>query len=121
MGAPTLPPSYRSHFPGRSGDLTLVAEPPRVFARPTFAQKALAAFRSLRGGSRGAHGYDPEHPDMGAIFFALGRGVPAGAKLGPIRVIDVAPTAAALLGMEPPEQSEGLALFQTDSNSDAKP
>ena len=117
----TLPASYRSHFPGRSGDLTLVAEPPRVFARPTFAQKALAALRRLRGGSRGAHGYDPEHPDMGAIFFALGRGVPAGAKLGAIRVIDVAPTAAALLGIAPPEQSEGRALFQTDSNSDAKP
>lgn len=117
----TLPPSYRSHFPGRSGDLTLVAEPPRVFARPTLGEKTLMALRRLRGESRGAHGYDPEHPDMGAIFFALGRGVPPGAKLGPIRAIDVAPTAAALLGIEPPEQSEGRALFQADSNSDAKP
>ncbi len=103
----SLPPSYRSFFPGRSGDLTLVASPPRL----------LAPLRALGG----AHGYDPEIPEMGAVFFALGRGVPAGARLGDVRVIDVAPTAAALLGIEPPAKSEGRALFQTDSKSDAKP
>ena len=58
---------------------------------------------------------------MGAIFFALGRGVPKGTSLGVVRAIDVAPTAAALLGIDPPAQSEGRALFQTDSNKDAKP
>jgi predicted AlkP superfamily pyrophosphatase or phosphodiesterase len=106
----SLPASYRSFFPGRSGDLTLVATPPQVLARPTTG-------RTMRG----THGYDPDRPDMGAIFFALGRHVPAGGKLGTVHAIDVAPTAAALLGIEPPTQSEGRALFQTASNSDAKP
>ncbi|MEX2204971.1 MAG: ectonucleotide pyrophosphatase/phosphodiesterase [Myxococcota bacterium] len=95
--AESLPPSYRSHFPGRSGELTVVASPPRVLSRT----------RKARGG----HGYDPELPDMGAIFFALGRGVPKAAKLGTVRAIDIAPTAAALLAIDPPAQSEGKALF----------
>ena len=106
-----LPPSYRSYFPDRSGDLTLVAQPPRVLARPTLGQLALALWSRARGHTSGAHGYDPELPDMGAIFFALGRGVPKSAKLGAVRAIDVAPTAAALLGIDPPAQSEGRALF----------
>lgn len=105
-----LPAGFRSFFPGRSGDLTLVATPPRVLAQARSG-------RLLRG----AHGYDPALPEMGAIFYALGRGVPAGAKLGVVRAIDVAPTAAALLGIAPPAQSEGQALFQTASKSDAKP
>lgn len=98
--AESLPASYRSVFPGRSGDLTLVADPPRVLAR---------AFTD-----GGGHGYDPELPEMGAIFFALGRGVPAAARLGVVRAIDVAPTAAALLGIDPPAQSEGAPLFSAD-------
>jgi len=112
--AESLPPSYRSFFPGRSGELTLVARPPRLFARPTVAQKAGAVWSRLRGNATGAHGYDPELPEMGAIFFALGRGVPKGEKLGPVHAIDIAPTAAALLGIDPPAQSEGKALFQLD-------
>jgi arylsulfatase A-like enzyme len=74
-----------------------VAEPPRVLSR---------AFRD-----GGGHGYDPELPEMGAIFFALGRGVTPATRLGVVRAIDVAPTAAALLGIDPPAQSEGKALF----------
>lgn len=137
-----LPPGFRSFFPGRSGDLTLAATPPGVLARPNLAQRAQAAANRMRGLSTGAHGYDPELPDMGAIFFALGRGVPPGTKLAHARAIDVAPTAAALLGIDPPLQSEGSALFATpaasaqqsaarsepsgersqqDSNSDANP
>jgi predicted AlkP superfamily pyrophosphatase or phosphodiesterase len=117
----SLPPAYRSFFAGRSGDLTLVTAPPLVLGRPSAAQKALAPVNRMLGRVRGAHGFDPDHPDMGAIFFALGRGVPAGTQLGTVRAIDVAPTAAALLGIEPPAQSEGRALFQTASNSEAKP
>jgi predicted AlkP superfamily pyrophosphatase or phosphodiesterase len=120
--AETLPARFRSYFPGRSGDLTLVATPPLVLGRPTSAaRKLMSAVGRMLGRASGAHGYDPELPDMGAIFFALGRGVPAGEKLGTVRAIDVAPTAAALLGIEPPAQSEGRALFQTASKTDAKP
>lgn len=117
----SLPPAFRSFVAGRSGDLTLLATPPLVLGRPGTARKALAGVSRMLGRVSGAHGFDPDHPDMGAIFFALGRGVPAGEKLGTVRAIDVAPTAAALLGIEPPAQSEGRALFQTASKSDAKP
>ncbi len=119
--AESLPASYRSHFPGRSGELTVVATPPRVLARPSSTQTLSALWSRVFGHASGAHGYDPELPDMGAIFYALGRGVSKGAPLGVVRAIDVAPTAAALLRIDPPAQSEGRALFQTDSNSDAKP
>ena len=44
---------------------------------------------------------------MRAIFLALGRGVPAGAHPGPQSALDVAPTAARLLGIEPPKSCEG--------------
>jgi arylsulfatase A-like enzyme len=105
-----LPAGLRSFFPGRSGDLTLVATPPGVLAPPLRT--------ALHGGG---HGYDPELPDMGAIFFALGRGVPAGTKLAHPRAIDVAPTAAALLGIEPPLQSEGAALFAPPGEARGRP
>ena len=117
----SLPPAYRSFFAGRSGDLTLVAAPPLVLGRPNAARKALGPVSRMLGHVTGAHGFDPDLPDMGAIFFALGREVPAGEKLGTVRAIDVAPTVAALLGIEPPAQSEGRALFQTASKIDAKP
>jgi arylsulfatase A-like enzyme len=48
---------------------------------------------------------------MGAAFLALGRGVPAGARLGDVHAVDVAPSVAALLGIEPPRDSEGRALL----------
>ncbi len=119
-----LPAGLRSDYPGRSGDLTLVASPPNMLARASLLQRISAAWSRLRGKRIGAHGFDPAQPDMGAIFYALGRGVPRGAELGEVRAIDVAPTIAALLGINPPEQSEGRALFratQTASKSDANP
>jgi len=107
-----LPERLRSDYPGRSGDLTLLARPPKMFARVGWRERAGALLARLRGTVRGAHGYDPALPEMGAIFYALGRGVPPGARLGEVRAIDVAPTVAALLGIDPPEQSEGRALFR---------
>ena len=97
--AGALPERLRLDHPARIGDLVAVAAPPSTFSR-----SRLPAFL---GGTRGMHGYAPEHPDMAAIFFALGRGVPRGRALGPVRSIDLAPTVAALLGIEPPRHSEG--------------
>ena len=56
------------------------------------------------------HGYDPALPDMQGIFLALGRGVPAGAHADAVRMIDVAPTVARLLGIAPPRDAEGTAI-----------
>ena len=106
------PPALRGHYPGRGGEITVIADPPAAVGRGGMRQTLANWWNWLKGGVlRGAHGYDPSTPDMGAIFFALGRGVPAGEKLGDVRTIDVAPTVAALLGIQPPEQSEGRALF----------
>ena len=49
---------------------------------------------------KGAHGSDAMHPEMQAAFIAWGSGIKAGAKLGTIANTSVAPTLAALLGIE---------------------
>ncbi|MGH9161664.1 MAG: hypothetical protein ACRD2X_16995, partial [Vicinamibacteraceae bacterium] len=54
------------------------------------------------GATPGAHGYLNDDPDIHAIFVASGAGVKRGATVGRVRAIDVAPTAAHLLGLEMP-------------------
>jgi predicted AlkP superfamily pyrophosphatase or phosphodiesterase len=56
---------------------------------------------------RGAHGYPPDGPGMGALFIAAGRGIRPGLRLGDIRTLDVAPTVLAWLGIAPPAWMEG--------------
>jgi predicted AlkP superfamily pyrophosphatase or phosphodiesterase len=48
----------------------------------------------------GTHGYLNTDPKMQAIFIAWGAGVPKGLRLNSISNLDVAPTIAALLGLE---------------------
>jgi predicted AlkP superfamily pyrophosphatase or phosphodiesterase len=50
-------------------------------------------------GSLGAHGYVGTDPDMQALFIASGRGIRRGAMLDVIDNVDLAPTAARLLGI----------------------
>ena len=55
----------------------------------------------------GAHYQEPaSRPLQGTLVFA-GPGIPAGADLGLVRQIDIAPTLAALLGMDPLRDAEG--------------
>jgi predicted AlkP superfamily pyrophosphatase or phosphodiesterase len=105
-----LPAELRAYRRGRTAHLTLVTEPPYALAHPTAAESLAWKAGQLAGRVRGGHGYRPDHPDMGGIFYALGRGVPRGATLPPVRAIDVAPTVARLLGIDPPQSSEGEAL-----------
>jgi arylsulfatase A-like enzyme len=59
--------------------------------------------RGLTRGSRGGmHGYLPSRPLMATGFIAAGAGVRSGVALERIRVIDIAPTVARLLGITPP-------------------
>jgi arylsulfatase A-like enzyme len=44
---------------------------------------------------------------MGAILVAAGRGVRPGTELGEVRVVDVAPTVLAWLGIEAPTWMDG--------------
>jgi hypothetical protein len=58
----------------------------------------------------GEHLLDPERPEMQPVFLVTGNGVAAGTELGRIRQIDVAPTLAALLGIDPPADATGAIL-----------
>lgn len=104
-----LPDDLRLRRQNRVGDWVAVLPPPYAFrsgADSTFRRVAL-----FFGKEYGMHGYDPTLPDMGGVFFAMGRGVPAGLTLDEVRQIDVAATAAALLGVDPPTQSEGKPVW----------
>jgi predicted AlkP superfamily pyrophosphatase or phosphodiesterase len=103
-----LPEGLRAYHPRRSGDLTLVATPPLALYEPRgLSTRLYVLARGLLGGSLGLHGYLPSVPEMHAVFFAAGRGVPADLELGAVRAIDVAPTVTHLLGIEPPRDAEG--------------
>ncbi|MGZ4986881.1 MAG: alkaline phosphatase family protein [Limisphaerales bacterium] len=52
--------------------------------------------------TKGAHGHSPTLPDLYATFVAWGSGIKPGAKIREIKNVDVAPTAAALLGISMP-------------------
>ena len=51
----------------------------------------------------GSHGYVASDPDLRALFIASGRGVAPGITLESIDNLDLAPTAAQLLGLEMPD------------------
>jgi predicted AlkP superfamily pyrophosphatase or phosphodiesterase len=81
----------------------LEADPGYMFVGVTtgeFVRKA-----SLKGN----HGYLPEKPDMHTGFIAAGRGIKKGIVLDTIRLTDIAPTVAVLLGIEM-KNTEGRAL-----------
>lgn len=94
-----------------AGDVVLLAEAPLAFMDAWSRFDLWRSVSSLWGGEVGVHGYDPATtPEMRAIFFALGRGVPREATLGSVRALDVAATVARLLGIAPPAQNEGTPI-----------
>ena len=59
----------------------------------------------------GQHGYDSSLPEMHTLFVAAGGGVPAEVGLiPPVRLIDIAPTIAALLGFAPALTVDGTQI-----------
>jgi arylsulfatase A-like enzyme len=105
-----VPAELRYRHP-RAGDVVALAEPPLAFQPASARGARLGWLARLLGRSPGAHGYDPaRHPEMHGIFLALGRGAPKGARLPRVHALDVAATAAALLGIAPPAQSEGTPI-----------
>lgn len=50
----------------------------------------------------GTHGYMPDHPEMRASFFVMGKGVAKGKDLGLIDMRRIAPTMADMLGVKLP-------------------
>jgi predicted AlkP superfamily pyrophosphatase or phosphodiesterase len=83
-------PSATSQAP----DLVLAAAPDYMFSSESDGDYV------THGIEGGTHGYINTDPQMQAIFIAVGAGVPKGVRLGSISNLDVAPTIAALLGLE---------------------
>ena len=93
--------------PTRTGDLVVFAKPPYQFDAATpGTQFALSAFF-------GQHGYVPDVQDLAsntnlrAAFLAGGPAIARGVARN-VRSIDVAPTAAFLLGVPEPGQAQGV-------------
>lgn len=96
----------------RVGDLMLVAKPPYYIA-PSSSLPWYAHLMGMTwfwsdifvpgdlGGLKASHGYDPAIPEMHGVFYAWGAGVAQGKEIARIEMIDVHPTAMALLGMQP--------------------
>ena len=99
--------------PSRSGDITIVLRPPYQFDAATPGQLvAPSAFF-------GQHGYLPDllapeaNVNLHGAFVTAGPGIgPAGSSLAGVRAIDIAPTAAFLLGIPGPEQARGRILYE---------
>ena len=110
--AAEIPERFRYRHPTRTGDVFVLASPPtRIGGTASSLRDLQFALGRLAGRRQGLHGYDPAVvPEMGGIFLALGRGVPPGVRLGRVRALDVAPTAARLLGIAPPADCEGSPL-----------
>lgn len=74
----------------RSGDILLEILPPSRF------------INQLKEGGRdvfGAHGYDPLHPDMGALFVAAGPAFKQGVQLGRLSNLAIYPMVARIMGL----------------------
>lgn len=83
---------------------------PGYFGSARTGQRAFVGPANRRGW--GVHGPFPTRRRLHAFFLAVGPGVPAGARLGIVRQVDAAPTVARLLGIAPPADAVGRALFE---------
>lgn len=88
LGLPT--PATSDQAP----DLVLAAAPDYIFGNESQGD----LITQVAAG--GTHGYLNTDPRMQSIFIAWGAGIPKGIRLGSISNLDVAPTLAALLGLE---------------------
>jgi predicted AlkP superfamily pyrophosphatase or phosphodiesterase len=94
-----LPTANRSD---QAPDLVLAAKPDYAFSGEREGSWVTSA-------SGGTHGYLNTDPKMQAIFIAWGYGIPQGTRLGSISNLDVAPTIAAMFGLEM-KQTKGRAI-----------
>jgi predicted AlkP superfamily pyrophosphatase or phosphodiesterase len=99
LGLPT--PTQSDQAP----DLVLAASPDYMFSNE------LEGDFVTQTPPAGTHGFLNTDPQMQSIFIASGAGIPKGIQLGKISNLDVAPTIAALLGLEM-KQVQGHAITQ---------
>ena len=111
LPAGEVPEALRARHPTRIGHVVAFTDPPRMLSRGGGRLALWSGVRGLLGQPVGTHGYDPTRvPEMHGILLAHGRGVAPGTSLGHVHTIDVAPTVARLLGIEPPRHAEGAAV-----------
>jgi hypothetical protein len=79
------------------GALFLAVKPGYAFSAAATGERTVV---DAPEGSLGTHGYLSSDPEIQALFIASGRGITPGAKLQSVDNLDVAPTAAKLLGVE---------------------
>jgi type I phosphodiesterase/nucleotide pyrophosphatase len=92
------PDDLHYDFPGRTGDLVLVAPPGIELGKGNGPGD--------RGGG-GVHGYRGTQDEMGGIFFGWGRAFPAGGQVGRVEAVDVYRIACEILGLRPSGRSQG--------------
>jgi len=97
--AASLPPEWRYRSPRRTGDLVAVAPRGAYFAEGPASRPA----------ARGMHGYAPDSPDMGGVFFGWGSGFRRGARRETVRAVDVAPIVCRILEFRCPDGIDGEA------------
>lgn len=98
-------PGHVPSFGGPAGGDLYLSVAPGYGVSPRLDGEAVERIRP-----RGDHFLDPERKAMHVGFALAGAGVAAGADLGTIRQVDVAPTLCLLLGIEPPAQATGVVL-----------
>ena len=85
--------------PSRTGDIVLTTSAPNMLVS-----------RNNKTPPKGMHGYNPTvNNEMNGIFYAYGYGV-ANKSIDSVHQLDLAPTAAKLLGIEMPNITEGRVI-----------
>ncbi|MDX2235040.1 MAG: ectonucleotide pyrophosphatase/phosphodiesterase [Hyphomonadaceae bacterium] len=85
---------------------------PPIVCLPDTGWTIVSAARPSRYASKGAHGYDPQHPDMGAVFVANGPSFRAGARVPPFDNVHVYPLLTHILGVAPEPNDGDLAVLK---------
>ncbi len=102
----------------RMADLVLFAKDGHGFSGKADGDEFIVDSEQA-GVPKGNHGFISENRKMNALFVAAGVGLRAGVRLPEINNIDVAPTAAALLGLTLPE-ADGHPLAEALAPPSAK-
>jgi predicted AlkP superfamily pyrophosphatase or phosphodiesterase len=82
-----------------------------IAASPGFAIGSRCRGALIASSPGGQHGYLPSYPRMRTGFIAAGAGIKAGVALERVRLVDIAPTVAQLLGLTIPDV-EGRVLAE---------
>ncbi|MFT7686841.1 MAG: putative AlkP superfamily pyrophosphatase or phosphodiesterase [Candidatus Azotimanducaceae bacterium] len=112
----SLPAEFYFAFPNRTGDIVVTTEAPYVFAEDTTLLKAQKLIAPIMNWKTGAHGFTPKNPQMHAIFFGLGRGINTDNKLGSVHQLQIAPTIAKLLAIDPPAGADAESINLSNLN-----